>query len=46
MATVIYTPVDEREHKQNIGAELQAFLEAMSLVEFGSLPAELLKKIA
>lgn len=42
-----FVPGEERiDPKQGLGAELQAFLEAMHLLEAGALPAEILKKIA
>ena len=45
MASVIYTPTEERTKGSDFGRELQAFLEAMSLLEFGMLPSDV-KKIA
>ena len=46
MALVIYTPNDDRAHSHDLGTELQALVEAMSILEFGTLPEEILKKIA
>jgi hypothetical protein len=41
------TPTDKHaDPSHNLNAELQAFLEAFSMLELGSIPKELLSKIA
>jgi len=46
MGSVAITPEQTTGDKHGLNAELQAFLEAFTLLELGTVPKEILSKIA
>jgi hypothetical protein len=46
MPTLVLPADTHRSSGQNLNDELQAFLEAFALLEFGAVPKDLLSKIA